>query len=357
MAGPAPGETLRLATFNPDLTRKGPGVLLRDVLKGKDPDIRTAINIIAHVHPDVLLLTGIDWDLRLQTLATFRDALAAEGADYPHMLAERPNTGMPTGRDLDRNGRMGEARDAQGWGKYTGAEGMAVLSKHPLALERDFSTMLWRDLPGNMLPTDWYDAATQDVLRLSSTAHWQVRVQVGPTALSLLAYDAGPPVFDGPEDRNGRRTHDETRFWTRFLDGQLSHPPPDGPLVVMGGANLDPADGDGRGEAIRALLQHPRLQDPRPTSAGAQEAANLQGQVNARHKGDAALDTVDWKDEDGGPGNLRVDYLLPSRDLNVKEAGVFWPASDQPLDDLLRAKGKPGSRHRLVWVDVILQGQ
>ena len=31
LAAPASAETLRVATFSPELTRKGPGLLLRDI--------------------------------------------------------------------------------------------------------------------------------------------------------------------------------------------------------------------------------------------------------------------------------------------------------------------------------------
>ena len=36
LAAPASAETLRVATFSPELTRKGPGLLLRDIRSGKD---------------------------------------------------------------------------------------------------------------------------------------------------------------------------------------------------------------------------------------------------------------------------------------------------------------------------------
>ena len=76
-----------------------------------------------------------------------------------------------------------------------------------------------------------------------------------------------------------------------------------------------------------------------------------QGGANADHTGDPALDTADWRDEPG-PGNLRVDYVLPSRDLIVTGSGVFWPAPDDPAFRLI-GSGKPASSdHRLVWIDI-----
>ena len=152
------------------------------------------------------------------------------------------------------------------------------------------------------------------------------------------------------------RSRDETRFFTDYLDGVAfaddqgrTAAAPDGPLVVLGDFNLDPADGAGDRDAIAALIGHPRLQDPVPASAGAAAAASRDGGANARHKGPPGADTADWRD-DPGPGNLRVDYVLPSADLQVAGAGVFWPAPGEPLADRV-AEGPP---HRLVWVDIRL---
>jgi hypothetical protein len=119
----------------------------------------------------------------------------------------------------------------------------------------------------------------------------------------------------------------------------------------MGSLNADPADGDGMRIAIQRLVGHDRLQDPLPASAGAVAAAAEQGGANAAHLGDPALDTVDWRD-DPGPGNLRVDYVLPGAGLTVEDAGVFWPAPDAPGAELVAE----GSSHRLVWVDIRLPG-
>ena len=39
----------------------------------------------------------------------------------------------------------------------------------------------------------------------------------GSTTLHVLASHPTPPTFDGPEDRNGRRNHDEIRFWADYI--------------------------------------------------------------------------------------------------------------------------------------------
>lgn len=334
----ANAEPLRIATFNAEMFRKGPGVLLRDIVRGKDPGIAAAADVIARNAPDILALQGFDWDHDGAALTAFAALLETRGLAYPHRFAARPNAGMATDLDLDGDGRLGGPGDAQGFGTFSGQGGIAVLSRHPIAESevQDFSSLLWRDFPGALLPVHpdgrpYPSDTAQAIQRLSSTAHWAVPIDLpGGGRLVLLTFQAGPPVFDGPEDQNGRRNHDEVLFWRHYLDGAFG-PAPQGPFVLAGGANLDPRDSDGRREAINALLTDPRLQDPTPASSG----------------GNDATDTVDWPKV----GQLRVDYVLPSADLKVTGAGVFWPAPGAPGHEAALA----ASRHRLVWVDLAIQ--
>nr|WP_245759212.1 endonuclease/exonuclease/phosphatase family protein [Tranquillimonas alkanivorans] len=359
IAAPAGADSLRLAFFNTELSRDGPGLLLRDIRRG-DPQAQAVATIVAQVAPDVLVLSGIDYDRGGAALAALAAEIEKAGHTLPHHFARRPNAGLATQFDLDGDGRFGTARDAQGYGRFAGDGGLAILSRLPVETGRvrEFSGLLWTDLPGADPPhldgVPFPDAETFAVQRLSSNAHWDVPLRLpGGRVLHLLVFHATPPVFDGPEDRNGRRNHDEAALWLRYLDGRLPQPPPEAPLVVMGDANLDPQDGEGRRSALQALLSHARLQDPRPRSEGARAAAQTDGGANADHQGPPRLDTVDWPDAPG-PGNLRVDYVLPSRDLRVTGSGVFWPPLDDPLNALLLHEGVAASRHRLVWVDVTL---
>ncbi|MDJ1018287.1 MAG: endonuclease/exonuclease/phosphatase family protein [Paracoccaceae bacterium] len=316
-------------------------MLLRDIASGKDAQVAAMTRLARRVDADVLILGGIDYDLRNAALAALADGIGG----YPHRFQSRPNRGLQTGLDADGDGRMGEPEDAQGFGRFAGADGLAVISKHPLGGSRfdDFSTLRWTELADNLALAD-----VEQGQRLSTTAHWALSVSApGAGEVDLLIWHAAPPVFDGPDDRNGRRNHDEAAFWAWYLEGA----DPDRPVILAGLANLDVVDGDGRPEAMRRLLGHPRLQDPEPASAGGVRSAEADGGKNASHRGDPALDTVDWPDDARGPGNLRVDFILPDRRFEVLDAGVLWPSENGPLlKDVMAA-----SRHRIVWMDLRLR--
>jgi hypothetical protein len=322
------------------LGRFGPGLLLSDLDRPSDEQVDPLIEVLLRLDADILLLTDIDYDARDAALTALAARLKARGLDYPYRLALRPNSGVQTGLDMNGDGALGTPDDAIGYGRFAGAEAMALLSRYPIETDsiRDFTPFLWRDLPGQMMPPTSPQIA--EVQALSSTGHWDVPIQLpSGTVLHLLAFSATPPVFDGTKDRNGRRNHDEAAFWLAYLAGQLPQVPPDGPLVLLGTANLDPMDGEGRREAITALLTHPRLQDPAPKSTS--------GRIEPLHQGDPAFDTAFFET---GAGGLRTEILLPSRDLQVTASGVLWPPETDPFAQTLAA----ASRHRPVWTDVTL---
>ncbi|WP_206611546.1 endonuclease/exonuclease/phosphatase family protein [Falsirhodobacter deserti] len=320
-------DPVRVASFNTSLSRKGPGLMLRDILKG-DPQALAAAAMVDATRADVIVLQDIDYDLEGIGLSAFADLLAT---DYPHRLARRPNSGMATGLDLDGDGRLGGAGDAQGFGFFAGDGGTAVLSRHPILTDqvRDFSDLLWADQPDALL-FDGMTAEAKRVQRLSSVAHWEVPVQLpSGTVLRLLTFHATPPVFDGPEDRNGRRNHDELVFWANLIEGRLPFDPPAPPFVVLGDANADPEDGDGLADGILRLLHHPTLTDPRP-----------QGSIrDGNTRGDPALHTAQY-DRTGG---LRLDYVLPMAGLAVLGAGLTEAE-----------EARDASSHWPVWVDLDL---
>ena len=372
----APGS-VRVATLNAALGRPGAGLLLREMEKGS-AQIDAIAEIVLRVRPDILLVTKFDRDPEGRALAAFAGRLRAgiggvAGLDYPHLYQGPVNAGVPSGHDLDGDGKRRGPGDAHGYGRFPGQFAMALLSRFPVQREaaRTFNAFRWAALPGADRPVapggepHHADAVWED-LRLSSVGHWDVPVTLPSGArLHVLAAHATPPTFDGPEDRNGRRNADEIRLLTGLIEGaawvvddggRAGGLAADAAFVFAGDLNADPHDGEARREAIRGLLAHPRVQDPAPASVGGAEAA-AQGGANADHAGLAALDTADWRDR-GGPGNMRVDYVLPSAGLEVTGAGVFWPPEGHPLARLVAGDGREpaSSNHRLVWVDILPPG-
>ncbi len=107
---------------------------------------------------------------------------------------------------------------------------MAVFSKYPIQTDdvRTFQHFLWKDMPGALLPNDpavpgeadWYSPEELDIFRLSSKSHWDVPIKLpGRKPVHFLVSHPTPPTFDGAEDRNGTRNHDEIRFWADYVSG------------------------------------------------------------------------------------------------------------------------------------------
>ena len=361
-----PDPTVRVATFNASLNRAAEGQLVTDLSTPDDAQARQVAEVVQRARPDVLLVNEFDHDEVGEAVDLFRDNYlevpqrGADPIDYPYAYSAPVNTGVPSGLDLDNSGTVGGPGDALGFGFFPGQYGMVVYSRFPIDADRvrTFQDFLWRDMPGTRLPTDFYSAEEQAVLPLSSKSHWDVPVRVGGRTVHVLASHPTPPVFDGPEDRNGTRNADEIRFWADYVSGgrRSAYIYDDegrrgglraGSFVIAGDQNSDPLDGDSIPGAAQQLLDHPRVQDsPVPASKGAVVAAQTQP-GNETHRSPARFDTADFTEP---PGNLRADYVLPSRSLRIRDAAVFWPAPGAPYADLLTA-----SDHRLVWVDLALR--
>jgi hypothetical protein len=381
-AADRPPGLVRIATFNASLNRGVDGGLRHDLDSADDPQARNVAEIIQRVRPDILLLQEFDFDAAGDSLRSFQANYLARpqngtaGITFAHSFAAESNTGVPSGFDLDGSGSIAGGEDALGFGEFPGQYAMALLSRFPIdrARIRTFRKFLWRDMPRAMLPdnpdtnaaNDWYSAAELAVLPLSSKSHWDVPVRVGNVTLHLLASHPTPPAFDGPEDRNGRRNHDEIRFWSDYLSGSASGYVRDDAgrrggfagreFMIMGDQNSDPVDGGSLNGAIRSLLAHPRV-DSRfvPQSAGGPAANAAQGGANLAQTSDPRADTADFNDRVAG--NLRVDYLLPSKGIRVCGGGVFWPAQTEPTAALVWGeRPAPSSDHRLVWLDITVDG-
>ncbi|WP_219416653.1 endonuclease/exonuclease/phosphatase family protein [Pseudonocardia nigra] len=362
-AAAAPPADLRVATFNASLNRATEGELVADLSTPDDPQAREVAEVVQRVRPDVLLVN--EFDFAPEAVDLLRDNYlevgqnGAEPIEYAHAFIAPSNTGVPSGFDLNNDGTVGGPDDALGFGAFPGQYGMLVLSRYPIAQDevRTFQDFLWKDLPGARIPEGFYTPEELAVLPLSSKSHWDVPVQVGGRTVHVLASHPTPPTFDGPEDRNGRRNADEILFWRQYVQpGAQSRALYDDEgrrgglgggerFVIVGDQNSDPLDGDSLPGAAEQFLTAHRVVDPAPGSDGGIEAAQLQGGANTTHRGDPGVDTADFGEPN--PGNLRVDYVLPSKPMQVRGSGVFWPMAADPL-----ARLNDASDHHAVWVDL-----
>ncbi|MDJ0552975.1 MAG: phytase [Microcoleaceae cyanobacterium MO_207.B10] len=378
---------VRFASFNASLNRGEAGQLIQDLSTPENEQAQTVAEIIQRVNPDVLLVNEFDFDAEGIAADIFRDnylEISQNGVDpveYPFVYIAPSNTGIASGFDLDNNGEIvaipgadGYGNDALGFGNFPGQFAMVLFSKYPIVEEgiRTFQNFLWRDMPGALLPdnletpepNDWYSEEELEVFPLSSKSHWDIPIEVNGEIIHVLASHPTPPVFDGPEDRNGLRNHDEIRFWADYVTpgegdyiyddvGNFGGLNPGNSFVIMGDQNADPFDGDSFNNAINQLLENPLVNTSvTPDSAGGVDATNRQGGESANHSGDPRFDTADFNDAEGTSGNLRVDYVLPSIDQEIVDAAVFWPTENDDLFTLVGDFPFPSSDHRLVWADV-----
>ena len=373
------GQTIRVATYNTALSRDKPGQLHAALANADDPQARLIAEVLQRTRPDIVLLQEVDYDPTGKAYADFqRNYLAvsqngAEPIHYKHVYAPEVNTGVLADVDLDGDGKITRPNDCYGYGLFEGQYGMVVLSKYPIQQQwvndiRTYREAQWQDKPNHSIPLDYFsfsDDAKQS-LRLSSKTHADIPVAIGQQKIHLLISHPTPPVFDGPEDRNGLRNYDEIGMWVDYLRPydqraeRTTFPVLDGSarvgvmerdklFVVLGDLNADPNDGESRPGAIQQLLDHPRINDVMPLSVGAFDASYQQAGKNLTHQSYPAADTADFPDNDRGPGNLRVDYVLPSIELDVIGSGVYWPTTDDPHAYLNKA-----SDHKLVWIDIRL---
>ncbi|SET30405.1 endonuclease/exonuclease/phosphatase family protein [Thalassotalea agarivorans] len=355
-------DTIRFATFNASLealnyTDRNQSQLilqqsLNNALSSPAQQVKNIVKIISIKQPDVILINEFDngvFGKKNQVL--FSELLKANGLNYPYFFQGPVNTGVL----IDNGDKTAKPpANTQGFGYFPGHFGMLLLSKYPIDTEhiRTFQLFKWKDMPNALMPmnedgTPWYADATWNKLRLSSKSHWDIPIKIDDEKVHVLASHPTPPVFDGKEDRNGKRNHDEIRFWHDYIDtnrstyiyddkSQFGGLKPNSRFVIMGDLNSSPAEGDSRQDAIRNLLNDTKVNDTEPKSLGAVQ--------NAPQNPYAKTHTASWK--------MRVDYVLPSSfGLKVVSSGVFWPQKGEKYDALIKNR-KTSSDHKLVWVDI-----
>jgi len=365
---------LRVATFNIEDLRTAE-------LKGEPSDrVRAAAEIIQRIRPNVILINEIAYDMPGGPGYEEGDPPGRNGARFAEILStpqgpglaplnmtafmEPVNTGRASGFDLDRSGeavtsipppdadeeiKRAYGNDAWGYGTFPGQYGMALLVDDRLEIERRFIRTFrlfpWMFMPNALMPTrtneegetePWYPEDARELFRLSSKSHWDVPIRLpNGELLHVLCSHPTPPAFDGPEQRNKRRNHDEIRFWGDYIDdadyiidderrpGGL---PASAHFVIVGDLNADPDEGGDIRDPIGSFLFNSShtAPDPRPVA-------------------DVSVEDLDA--DDTAVFGLRVDYVLPSDSIATLRSGVWRRAPSE---------GEFPSDHFPVWADLAI---
>ena len=336
-----PEGAIRFATFNVALAGSAPGDIVARLEFGSDRQAQLSAEVIQRVRPDVLLIQELDRDDAGQALKYYVERYLESAQHglaplaYPYRVLLPTNTGVATGVDLNADGLIGAqgtlyALDAKGFGYYPGQYAFALVSSLPLGKARTFTDVLWSAMPGHRMPAGMSDAV-RAVMPLSSKTHALIPVEVAGGPITVVAAHPTPPIRVESVPRNA----DEIRLLVDLLhearsryaaddEGVVGGLPGGSFAVVMGDLNADPASesSDALNGAIRYLLDDPAVIDPKPTSPHGLLTAKFSRSM------------------------MRVDYVVPTANLEVLQSGVFWPEDGDRLNE--------ASDHRLVWVDVRL---
>ncbi len=372
----AQGSTFRIAAFNIGFGDTKKAGELAGLLQQKAyPQAGKISETIQRIRPDALLLNEIDGNDNGKALKAFLNNYLAvgqngqAGIEYAHVYQPTCNTGVP----FPEADKHPNAPDSYGFGHYPGQYCMALLSRFPIGQDQvqSFQYLPWRQLPGANQPVldgkYYYSSDTWQQLRLSSKTHAVVPISVAGTEVKILITHPTPPVFDGEEDRNGLRNHDELRLlhylispktqsWLIDDNGKPYHAmSKNSRFVIMGDLNASPVEGSahlqGEQRAISQLLLDPLVY---PNMIETAETpiipASTGGKANAENSAFGAYHTADWR--------MRADYVIPSKfGFAISDLGVFWPSQDDPLNYLVTSNEPEPintSDHRLVWMDLTL---
>jgi len=362
---------IRVATFNVSMdatnyTPRGEQInpdALVSALKSDHQQIKNIAEIIQRIRPDILLLNEFDYVDKAKGIEYFKkhylqvSQKKQPAIDYPYTYIAPVNTGLASPFDFDNDGKAsGVQGDAYGFGFFEGHYGMALLSRYPIDFDkaRTLQTFKYKDMPNAQMPIDpktgenWYNEQEWQAMRLSSKSFWDLPITVKGKTIHLLASHPTPPVFDGDEDRNGKRNHDEIRLVKDYVDnaayiyddkGNKGGLKPDTRFVILGDLNAAPEGDKKRPKTTNQLLNNPLINSSfTPVSKGA---------ASSFSESYAASYTAYWA--------ARADYVLPSEyGLSVEGGGVFWPTKNSELYRLIKDRNA-SSDHRMVWLDLIVK--
>ncbi len=300
-------ESLTIAQWNANMSKKGPGLLIKELLENSS-DFENDFLLIQKINPDVLILTNVDQDPQ-----NWSADILSQSLKLPYYFTGPTNRGYQSGHDLDQDEKL-SANDAWGYGIFRGNHSMVILSKYPIKLVHSFSNFKWSHLENAIPPTidskPYYSDKIWDEFPLFSSGLWQVEIADTTFIIPYLT----PPAFDGEVKYNQLRNRAELSWISNYISG-ASYVDDTGteakitamPFAIVGTLNVDPERGNGHKATIDALLKNPKINDFNENQT-----------------------TVDWRDLE--LGEMRVSYILPSHHHSLIEQGkIEMSASNHDL--------------------------
>ncbi|MGL5617576.1 MAG: endonuclease/exonuclease/phosphatase family protein [Metamycoplasmataceae bacterium] len=378
------------------------------VLAERVVQVRNIAAIIQKNKPDVIVLNEFNNEgngENKQIMKLFQDNFLSFGQSmnsidggeelqpiiYPFYETYATNTGLKSHMDLDNDGIIGDnPEDAYGFGYYHGHYAFGVMSKYEIDKQntRTFQEFKWKDMPNAKIPKiivdngkipagmavgdDWYTQEEWDNLRLSSKNHVDVPINIKfgneTQNIHLLISHPTPPSFElGGTNVNLERNLAEVQFWREYIDNNSVIYDDKGKIggidgtkekfIILGDLNADNLHGNTstRDTGMQSLIKSNHLNHSvingslLPTSIGGAAENN---QYN--HPKPETRTSV---------FGLRVDWALPSVNLNTIDSGVYWQAEGEEgrllFNDIRIGKWgnskEISSDHRFVWVTIRLQ--
>ncbi len=382
--------------------------------------IRNIAAIIQKNRPDVLLLTEFNNDgmaesyealsgFQANYLTHPQSMNSVDGGDllepitYPYVQNYPTNTGLFSGHDLSNTGTAEATNpdDAHGFGFYHGHYAFALMSKYEIdtANTRTFQTFKRSDFPGAANPTvapiddvqtcaeiettysvkcgePWYSEEEWKEIRLSSKNHVDAPIliptQDGIKTIHALLAHPTPSGFDKASDNNKLRNSQEIEFWLHYIEGADFIYDDKGAyggftgdsFVIMGDLNADALVGTGAQagyNGIRKLMNNKKVNHAvsqvtgkfAPISQGAAEAVNPASSWSGTHPYPEIRSAI---------FGSRVDYAVPSADLEVVDAGTYWQPEGAEgrllFNDARVGAGNSksiSSDHRYVWSTIKIE--
>lgn len=350
---------IRLATMNAQLIAETEGELVAQLDGGEDPRAKKLAATLQTQRPNVVALTGFDYDEQQDAIKLFQEKYLAHGQDglqpiqYRYSYAAPVNAGVDSGSDLNHDGTVGGAEDALGHGEFPGQGGMVVLSQLPIqeSQVRTFNKLKWAELPNNRLSETAFTALERKFMPLMSRSLWDVPVVSGRNTIHLVVTHLSSPRELGVEQAESARHRDQLQFVQDYLGqgGDANYIEDDAGraggleraanFVLLGQLNSDPLEGSAQHRALHEIGAPGEF-----ISEGASSFFR-----DRRDQDSTAVTDLRPHRTDG----QRLNYVLSKRGASsVLDSGVFWPTENSERAALVPESDASGLSYRLVWADV-----